>query len=225
MRLIGYVFLILIGAVAASYWPLTPYLPPIETVYQTVRDNAPFLADWLPEADETDEEVVVGPIGSTAPVQATEQDPASSESAATTDATTDAASDTIWYAFDITEIENLLSEMGVESNREMDLDGKPYLLAESYEGDKFAIQITACEVEDKCLHLDLFSVFELRPTLAEFSDLNEKYSYMKFYSTSDGDLVLQKYITADYGIARDNVRINFEMIIDIIDHFDEELSQ
>ncbi len=221
MRLLGYVILILIGAVAGSYWPLTPYLPPIETVYQTVRDNAPFLADWLPQADETDEDVVAGPIGSTAPVQATEQIQASSESTAPTDV----ANGTLWDAFDITEIENLLNEMGVESKREMDLDGKPYLLAESYEGDKFAIQIKACDAEDKCLHLDVFSVFELRPTPAEFADLNEKYSYMKFYSSIDGELVLQKYITADYGIARDNVRINFEMIIDIIDHFDEELSQ
>ncbi len=54
MRLVGYILLVLIGTVIGSYWPATPYLPPKETVLETVRDNVPFLADWLPEADEAE---------------------------------------------------------------------------------------------------------------------------------------------------------------------------
>ncbi len=221
MRLFGYVVLMLIGAVAASYWPLTPYLPPIEAVYQTVRDNAPFLADWLPDVDETDGQAAAEPTGPTAPPEEAEQDGASSEA----DGTTDAANDTIWYAFDLTEIEDLLSEMSIETERDVDLDGKPYLLAESYEGYKFLMQIKACEAEDNCLGLDVFSSFEFQPTPAQLSDLNEKFSYMKFYTTDDGELVLQKYLTADYGIARGNVRINIVTFMDIIDQFEEELTQ
>ena len=54
MRLVGYILLVLIGAAIGSYWPLTPYLPPKDTALETVRDNVPFLADWLPEADEAE---------------------------------------------------------------------------------------------------------------------------------------------------------------------------
>lgn len=225
MRLLGYVVLMLIGAVAASYWPLTPYLPPIETVYQTVRDNAPFLADWLPDADETDDEETGEPTGSTAPStvpdEEAEQEGASSEA----DGATDAADHTIWYVFDLTEIEDLLNEMDLETERDVDIDGKPYIVSESYDGYKFLMQIKACEEEDTCLGLDVFSSFEFQPTSAQLSDLNEKFSYMKFYATSDGELVLQKYITADYGIARGNVRINIATFIDIIDQFEETLTQ
>ncbi len=217
----GYVVLMLIGAVAASYWPLTPYLPPIETVYQTVRDNAPFLADWLPDADETDDEEAGEPTGSTAPNEEAEQEGASSKA----DGAADAANDAIWYVFDLTEIEDLLNEMGLETERDVDIDGKSYIVSESYDGYKFLMQIKACEADDTCLGLDVFSSFEFQPTSAQLSDLNEKFSYMKFYATSDGELVLQKYITADYGIARGNVRINIATFIDIIDQFEEELTQ
>ena len=54
MRLVGYILLVLIGTVIGSYWPATSYLPPKDTVLETVRDNVPFLADWLPEADEAE---------------------------------------------------------------------------------------------------------------------------------------------------------------------------
>ncbi len=51
MRLIGYLILIGISAVVASYFPLTPILPPKATVMTVIEDNAPFLADWLPEEE------------------------------------------------------------------------------------------------------------------------------------------------------------------------------
>ncbi len=54
MRLVGYIVLLLLGVVIGSYFPLTAYLPPKDTVLETVRDNVPFLADWLPEADEAE---------------------------------------------------------------------------------------------------------------------------------------------------------------------------
>ncbi len=56
MRFLGYIILVLIGVVIGTYCPATAYLPSKETVMDTVRDNVPFLADWLPEADEADEE-------------------------------------------------------------------------------------------------------------------------------------------------------------------------
>ena len=55
MRFLGYIILVLIGVVIGTYCPATAYLPSKETVMDTVRDNVPFLADWLPEADEADE--------------------------------------------------------------------------------------------------------------------------------------------------------------------------
>ncbi len=48
MRFVGYLILVLIGAVIGTYWPLTAYLPPKDDVMQVIEDNAPFLADWLP---------------------------------------------------------------------------------------------------------------------------------------------------------------------------------
>ena len=56
MRFFGYIILVLIGVVIGSYCPAKAYLPPKETVMDIVRDNAPFLADWLPEADEAEPE-------------------------------------------------------------------------------------------------------------------------------------------------------------------------
>ncbi len=56
MRFFGYIILVLIGVVIGTYCPATTYLPPKETVMDTVRNNAPFLADWLPEADEAEPE-------------------------------------------------------------------------------------------------------------------------------------------------------------------------
>jgi len=56
MRFVGYIVWVLIGVVIGTYWPLTAYLPPKDTVIETVRDNAPFLADWLPEADDAEPE-------------------------------------------------------------------------------------------------------------------------------------------------------------------------
>ncbi len=67
MRLVGYIVLMLIGAVIGSYSPLTSYLPPKDTVIETVRDNIPFLADWLPEADETEPVVETEPVDDVEP--------------------------------------------------------------------------------------------------------------------------------------------------------------
>ncbi len=56
MRFLGYIVLVLIGVVIGTYWPATAYLPPRDTVMETIGDNAPFLADWLPEAEEDEAE-------------------------------------------------------------------------------------------------------------------------------------------------------------------------
>ena len=67
MRLVGYIVLVLIGAVIGTYWPATSYLPPKDTVIETVRGNVPFLADWLPEADETEPVVETEPVDDVEP--------------------------------------------------------------------------------------------------------------------------------------------------------------
>ena len=202
MRVIVYIVFALIGAVVASYWPLTAYLPPTETIIET----SPFLADWLPDADEDDEGA---------------QDPASSEESVSADG----PNDVIWYGFDLTEIGMLLTEMDIETEIDFYDDGDSYLRSNRQDEYNFLVQPRLCYDETNCLGLDVFSTFDFKPTPAQLSTLNEQYSYMKFYADEDGELILQKYITADYGIARGNIRINIETFLDILDGFEEVLNE
>ena len=48
---------------------------------------------------------------------------------------------------------------------------------------------------------------------------------MLFYKSSDNELILQKYFTADYGIARGNVEVNFMTFLDIMDSFQDVLNE
>ena len=64
MRFVGYIVLVLIGVIIGTYWPAASYLPPKATVMETIGDNAPFLAEWLPEADEAEPEDDAEPASS-----------------------------------------------------------------------------------------------------------------------------------------------------------------
>lgn len=216
MRFVGYLIVALIGAVAASYWPLTPILPSKSTVVETLRDNAPFLADWLPEAEDA------------APVEEAKVVPA--EETVGNEPSGDArgggdADSEIWQSFDLADITALLSEMGYQSELNEEGTEDPFLLVTSGAERSFIVQQRSCDDAGDCFGLGFLSVFDADMTPKEITALNDRYAYMKFYVDSEDDLILQKYITSDYGIARGNVRINLMVFMEILDGFEEALSE
>ncbi len=221
MRILGYLILVLITAVAASYWPLTSYLPPKDTVIETVRTNAPFLADWIPESSDSDSIDEADSVSS-----------ALRDSEETEDSTIVEASESIegtdqeiWYEFDIDEIELLLTEMGAEPEMFVNEDATSYVISERPDAYSFSLYPKLCEEGGTCLGLSISSMFDIELSPAQLTTLSDRYAYMKFYSSENNALVLQKYITADYGIARGNVRINILTYMDILDNFEDVLSE
>ena len=119
--------------------------------------------------------------------------------------------------------QSFVSELGVASQMDLDEDATFYTNAERPDAYSFYLEPKLCDEGGTCFGLNIYSVFELELSLAQLASLSNRYAYMKFYSAENNNLVLQKYMTADYGIARGNVRINIVTFMDILDNFEEVL--
>ncbi len=130
----------------------------------------------------------------------------------------------IWQSFDLLEVDNLLRGMELPKESGSSAGTEPYSVYKSAKGYNFFVQPRLCGDDSGCLGLNIVSLFDLRLTRDQLSYLNDQYSFMKFYESNDGELILQKYIIADYGIARGNVRITVETFIDILEGFEDKIS-
>lgn len=219
MRLIGYLLLIGIGAVAASYFPLTPFLPAKATVMSAIEDNAPFLADWLPEDVATEPEEATETLADSG-IGDEESTPSAAD-----ESKSENPDDQIWHDFPLDDVQALLIEIDVTPELVEEEDGSSYISATRANGYSFFLNPRLCEENANCLGLNIYSVFDTNTSAEQLTTLNERYAYMKFYSTANNELILQKYITADYGIARGNIKINLVTYLDILDSFEDVLNE
>ncbi len=144
----------------------------------------------------------------------------------TEDTTTDELAPQIWTKFEVSEIIALLNEMDLTTEIIDVDDGTSFIQATNSNGHNFFVNPRLCGDDGgDCLGLNTYSVFDTVPTAEKLTALNERYAYMKFYSSSDSELILQKYFTADYGIARENVKVNFMTYVDILDSFQDVLNE
>lgn len=98
--------------------------------------------------------------------------------------------------------------------------GAPYINAETKEGLKFVVFGTACDVgpTKRCRGAEFSSDFTLDSDEAVAAKV-KSLDYVAVTIMDDGDKTLNvhRYVIFDYGIARENLKLNLTVFLDIAD--------
>lgn len=114
----------------------------------------------------------------------------------------------IYTNFNATQLAQLANEMGATFETMTLSDGRAVVLIHSPEGDFFAAP-AACDAS-QCLGAELLAFLgsSAGVTLETLNSFNEQLAFVKVY-VSEGSLVMSRYLTADYGIAKGNIASNY----------------
>ena len=220
MRLVGLILVFLLGGVVTAYTPVSDYVPPKDQLLTSVRNAAPFLADWLPD-------IAVNGPGNPSETQLT-QDTATTQRADTLDglesaASEPAASAPLWTALTDEDVESLLTELQLPHAKVTLETGESYIAVERDEAFRFYLRPRRCDLAEACAGLQIFSTFAADLPREQLAALNESYALVKFYMDMDGFLVLETHVSTDHGVSPDHVRANIEMFVGVLDAFTDDL--
>ena len=113
--------------------------------------------------------------------------------------------------FSWNNVTSILTEMNAQHQLVTDSTGGKYL---SISGARVPIyaQQWACNDDSVCRGLVFYAVLDQpKLSLSRVNDLNSQYHFLKAHLLEDGKLLLSRYLTADHGIARGNVKVNLEV--------------
>jgi len=217
MRLVGLLLVFLLGGLVTVYTPAGNYLPPKDQVVTSVRNAAPFLADWLPEISVEGSANVSQP--NLVPNTATTQRADIQEDLDST--TSDRAP--LWTELTADDLEILLTELDLPNERLSSEEDETYIAVAREEAFTFYLRPRRCGPAEDCSGLQIFSTFAADLSREQLAELNESYGLVKFYMDMDGFLVLETHVSTDYGVSPDHVRANIEMFVSVLDGFTDDL--
>ncbi|NWH09446.1 MAG: YbjN domain-containing protein [Alphaproteobacteria bacterium] len=123
--------------------------------------------------------------------------------------------------FDAAEISALLIEMGMKDVRiSKNANGQDEVLAASEDGLKFNAIPAACQANTGCLGLDLYAWWTAddgKLTPEQANNFNKNYRFAKAYVNEAGEIYLSRYVIADYGIPRDNLKVEIYAFLGSVD--------
>jgi|GEM_PF-4808731 len=217
MRLVGFVLLFVLGGIVTAYTPAGDYLPPKDQIVTSVRNAAPFLADWLPDI-AVERSVDVSQ-------QSSALNTATTQRADVQDDLQDEPNDQarLWTQLNLEDIESLLTVLNLPNERLSLESGETYISVERDDAFSFYLRPRRCDPTEDCAGLQIFSTFAADLSREQLAALNESYALVKFYMDMDGFLVLETHVSTDYGVSPDHVRANIEMFVGVLDVFTDDL--
>lgn len=131
--------------------------------------------------------------------------------------------------FNYATVESVLDEIGARHERRGTV-GRPSLLVTFPGGRRAAIVFGTCSADGAvCRAISLQSGWE-RPTgatteraAAALLAFNQRYAFSRAFMLPNGNLALQRYLTADYGFVRGNLAVNLLAFAAQMDLFAQEV--
>jgi hypothetical protein len=131
--------------------------------------------------------------------------------------------------FNYATVESVLAEIGARYERRGP-PGRPSLLVTFHSGRRAAIVFGSCsDGGNMCRAISLQSGWSLPPgaTSARAADLTfafaRRYAFSRAFVLPNGNLALQRYLTADYGFIRGNLAVNLLAFAGQLDLFAREV--
>lgn len=131
--------------------------------------------------------------------------------------------------FNYATVESVLAEIGARYERR-GAPGRPSLLVTFASGRRAAIVFGACSSDGNvCRAISLQGGWERPPgattegAAAALLAFNQRYAFSRAFMLSNGNLALQRYLTADYGFVRGNLAVNLLAFAAQMDLFAEEV--
>ena len=132
--------------------------------------------------------------------------------------------------FSFATVEPVLRAIGARYQRTTIDPAKPTLLVTFANGRKAVLQMSACEQNNAvCKALSMQSTWTRianspqERVVRAIDGFNQRYSFGKASTTADGRPLLQRYLTADYGIIRGNLAVNLLVFANQADRFATEV--
>jgi len=223
MRSFGLLLVMAVGATIAVYTPLKDLYPPRHEVFALAVETVPaisdYIPDWLtlpPEADPASTAVDVSEDRE--PVEPVNVETNVDQPVESSVFMPSAIS--LWIEFESEELRLLLDEMGFTAEASVGDDGEEMVLVNRPQGLDFAVVLKACDGSEgvaNCRALQVAAIVFQEIDDGVVASMNRRHDDMKFAKLDGGDLQITRYVTADYGIARDNVKANIAAFVDILD--------
>lgn len=131
--------------------------------------------------------------------------------------------------FNYATVESVLGEIGARYERR-GTAGRPSLLVTFPSGRRAAIVFGACTADESvCRSISLQSGWSSPPGAGAqrvadaVQEFNRRYAFSRAFVLPNGNLALQRYLTADYGFIRGNLAVNLLAFAAQIDLFVEEV--
>jgi len=223
MRGLGLILVMVIGATIAVYTPLKDLYPPRHQIFALAVETVPELSDYIPswltvppEMDET-----LAPVVVVDESENTEITAAVTEPNELTEATASSVADeSLWTGFEPEPLRLLLDEMGFSAEVSVSDEEEEMLLVNRSTGLDFALVLKSCDRaqdESGCDALQVAAIIFQDMDDGVVASMNRRHDAMKFAKMDGGDLQITRYVTAEHGIARDNVKANIQAFVDILD--------
>lgn len=131
--------------------------------------------------------------------------------------------------FNYATVESVLAEAGIAAERRGEPD-RPQLLVTFRSGRRGAIVFGACSPDGSvCRSLSLQAGWSSPPganpqrVVDAVQEFNRRYAFSRAFVLANGNLALQRYLTADYGFIRGNLAVNLLAFAAQVDLFVEEV--
>ena len=219
MRLFAFVLIFLLGGAVTAYTPVGSYVPPKDEIITSVRNAAPFLANWLP--DVSVDKAQGANESSLLSVKPTTQ--VADKPAKPVEPIVQKQAELSWEEFDPEDVALLLTDMDLPNVQILMETGDSYIAVERDEAFNFYLRPRLCKEAVDCVGLQMFSTFDLPSTPELLTQLNETYAFVKFYTDADGLLILETYVSTEFGVSRQNMKSNIEMFVAVLDTFSATL--
>lgn len=221
MRSLSLILLLAVGATIAVYTPLKELYPPRHKVFafavETVPELEGYVPRWLTMPPETN---AVPALAAIEPDSAERFDVQPVKAPLIEAAATVLDGGSTWTGFQPDPLLQLLQDMGFPAELSTSDDGEEMILVNRKTGLDFALVLKACDdVQDTtdCKALLVAAIVFQEMDDGVIASMNRRHDAMKFAKLDGGDLQITRYVTADYGIARDNVKANIAAFVDILD--------
>lgn len=216
MRSLGLILVMAVGATVAVYTPLKDLYPPRYQVFAFAVETVPELGEYIPTWLTAPPPIIATEILES--VETRERQSKADELVESSGL--DPVAEPLWTSFQSEPLRLLLDEMDFPAELTVSDGGEEMILVNRATGLDFALVLKACEAapgKTSCRALQVAAIVFQDMDDGVVASMNRRHDGMKFAKLDGGDLQITRYVTADFGIARDNVKSNIAAFVDIID--------
>ena len=221
MRVLSLVLVMAVGATIAVYTPLKDFYPPRHEVFAFAAETVPELRPYIPSALLLAPDKVSVDTGLPKESEGTDSDSVAPEtSIAEPLGLRDRDAEIVWTAFRPDQLRILLNEMGYPTDATVSPGDEDMLMVKRANGLDFGLVLKICEdaiPAQSCGALQIAAIVFQDIDEGVLASMNQRHDGMKFAKLDGGDLQITRYMIAESGIARGNVKANIADFVDILD--------